>query len=97
MESLFTAPWMAALLGFALGALIVAPLLLSVKLFEVQPGSGYALAGVSIIGGLVVALGVMFLYRSIAPRGFVTFGVAVIVGFFAAIIVGAPLLLRRAQ
>jgi zinc transporter ZupT len=89
-------PWVAGLLGFVLGVAIITPLLVTVRLYdEGSPGTAWGIAGLSILGGLVVAIGVMFLYHSIAPEAFPTFGMSVVAGFFVAFVTGAVLILRR--
>jgi hypothetical protein len=96
MGAVLTMRWVAALLGFALGAAIITPLLVTVPLYDdSRPGTAWGLALVSILAGLVIAVGVMFLYHSIAPVAFPTFGVSVVAGFFTAFVVGAVLILRR--
>jgi len=96
MGAVLTLRWLAALLGFVLGAAIITPLLLTVWLYdESRAAVAWGTAFASILIGLVIAVGVMFLYRSIAPAAFVTFGVSVVAGFFTAFLVGAVLILRR--
>jgi hypothetical protein len=96
MGAVLTLRWVAALLGFVLGAVIVTPVLLSVWFYdEKRPGDAWGMALGSIVLGLVIAVGVMFLYRSVAPVAFVTFGVAVVAGFFVAFIIGAVAIIRR--
>ncbi len=96
MGAVLGTPWLAALLGFLLGAVIVVPVLMSVWFYdEKRPGDAWGIALGSILIGLIIAVGVMFLYRSIAPAAFVTFGVAVVVGFFVAFIIGAIAIIRR--
>lgn len=96
MGAVLSAPWLAALLGFVLGAVVVTPVMLSVWFYDdSRPGDAWGLGLGSILIGLVIAVGVMFLYRSIAPTAFVTFGVSVVVGFFTAFAIATVLILRR--
>ena len=96
MGAILTMRWVAALLGFILGAAIITPVLVTVWLYdENRPGAAWGMALASILIGLVIAIGVMFLYRSVAPAAFVTFGVSVVAGFFVAFAVGAVAIMRR--
>ena len=96
MGAVLTMRWVAALLGFVLGAAIVTPLLVAIPLYDDgSPETAWGVALGSILVGLVIALGVMFLYHSIAPAAFPTFGVSVVAGFFTAFIIGAVVILRR--
>lgn len=96
MGAVLATPWVAALTGFVLGAVIVTPVLLSVWFYdESRPGDAWGLGLGSVLIGLLIAIGVMFLYHSLAPVGFVTFGVAVVAGFFVAFIIGAVLVVTH--
>ncbi len=96
MGAVLTLRWLASLLGFVLGAAIITPLLVTVWLYdESKPAIAWGMAFASILAGLVIAVGVMFLYRSLAPAAFPTFGVSVVAGFFVAFAIGAVLILRR--
>ncbi len=96
MGAVLGTPWVAALAGFVLGAVIVTPVLLSVWFYdENRPGDAWGMALGSILIGLLIAIGVMFLYHSIAPVAFPTFGVAVVAGFFTAFVIATVLILRR--
>ncbi len=96
MGAVLAMRWLAALMGFVLGAAIITPLLLTVWLYdESRAAVAWGIAFASILVGLVIAVGVMFLYRSVAPVAFPTFGVSVVAGFFTAFAIGAVLILRR--
>lgn len=86
LRELLSTPWLAVLLGLALGVGLLAPLFWTSRLLTAENADVglYVVMGV-VFGGMIVSLGVMWGYRLITPAGFMWFGPSVVVGFVAAL------------
>ena len=86
LRVVLAAPWVAALLGFLLGVLLVAPLFWVSRLLKVRHADAalFVVMG-SVFVGLLLGLGVLMGYWFASPAGFVWFGPATVAGFVAAL------------
>lgn len=57
--------------------------------FREQTDIGLAIVMGSVLMGLILAVGVLFIYQLISPKGVVWFGPALVGGFFIALVVFA--------
>ena len=88
--------WVAGVLGIILGAIMVIPVFLSVRLLDSRrPELAVPAAMGAMIGGLIVGLGVLFAVQWAAPSGFVTFAVSTVAGFMLAVVAGGVWMFRR--
>lgn len=95
-------PLLAISLGLAIGVGLLTPLVWSLRLPTAgKTDVGFVLVPVAVIGGLVIAFGLMWGYRSIAPAGFKYFALAVVSGYLAAlgtlVVIAATRLLRSSK
>lgn len=88
--------WVAGVLGIILGAIMVIPVFLSVRLLDSRrPELAVPAAMGAMIGGLIVGLGVLFAVHELVPAGFAAFAISTIVGFMLAVAVGGVWMFRR--
>ena len=94
LRELLSTPMVSVLLGLVVGVVLVAPLFWTSRLLTAKNADLGLLVIMGVVfGGMIVALGLMFGYRFIAPDGFIWFGSAVVGGFMVALGVLAVVML----
>jgi hypothetical protein len=96
LRELLSTPGFAVLLGLFLGIVLIAPLFWASRLLTEQNADIglYVVMGV-VFGGLIVSLGVMWVYHYVTPDGFEWFGPSVVAGFVVTLGVLAVVMARR--
>jgi len=96
LRELLSTPGVAVLLGLILGVVLIAPLFWTSRLLTEQNADIglYLVMGV-VFGGLIVSLGVMWVYHYVTSEGFVWFGPSVVAGFVVTLGVLAVVMARR--
>ena len=86
LQELLATPWVATFLGLALGVVLIAPLFWTLRRIDSQNADValYVAIG-SVLGGLLVGLGLMLGYWFVSRAGFTFFGPATVVGFVLAL------------
>lgn len=86
LRELLTNPGIAIALGALVGIVLLLPVLWGLRFLNsghVDVGLGITMGAV--FGGMLVALGLLFGYRALAPDGLVYFGPALVGGFVVAL------------
>ena len=86
LRELLANPGIAVALGALIGVGLLAPVLWGLRFFtagHIEAGLGVTMGAV--FGGLLLALGLLFGYRALAPDGIVWFGPAMVGGYVVAL------------
>jgi len=85
LREILALPAVAAVLGFLVGAGLITATAWSRKLpASTDPSDGIAVVMMFMMGGMLVASGVLIAYVFIAPSGFLYFGLSLAAGFVIA-------------
>lgn len=69
-------------MGVFVGLVLIAPMIWASRFFAAEKiNLGLAVVMGSVFAGLLLALGVLFAYRALAPEGLIWFGPSVVAGF----------------
>jgi uncharacterized membrane protein YedE/YeeE len=96
LREILAIPAVAALLGFLIGAGLIMVTAWSRKLpASADPSDGIAVIMMFMMGGMLVASGVLIAYVFIAPNGFLYFGLSLAAGFVIAFGIIAVGMMRK--
>ena len=96
LRALLSQPIVAAVLGFLIGLALISATAWSRKISTSSDASdSVAIMMMFMMGGLLLATGVLIAYVFVAPHGFMYFGVALGAGFLVGLAVAAVRLARE--
>jgi hypothetical protein len=99
LRNFLATPVVAVVLGLAVGFVLAVPLLIGSRFASADKidAALYTTMG-SVMGGLLLSVGILFGYRALAGDGFVWFGPSLVVGFVVGLgAVGITMLRKLAQ